>query len=87
MMRTARQSWGRTPDSGRMALPVALPLTAPSLAAASTGGRDKGTATLEKSGAGRVQRVADGGGRGGRRWPGLHSGKVGQQVTGIRERG
>lgn len=51
-----------------------------------TGRRDKGTATLENSGRGRVQRVAEGGGRRGRRCPGLHSGKEGKQATGIRER-
>lgn len=85
MMRTARQSWGRTPDSGRMALPVALPLTAPSLAAASNGTKGQGDSHSGEFRGGRVQRVADGGGRGGRRWPGLHSGKEG--ITCIRERG
>lgn len=70
MMRTARQSWGRTPDSGRMPLPVALPLTA-----ASNGTKGQGDG---HTGEFRGRQSAEGGGRGGRRWPGLHSGKEGK---------
>lgn len=57
---------------------MAVPLTAPSLAAAS-----EGLATLENSERGRVhRRVAEGGGGGGRRAPGLHCGKAGSGMGG-----